>query len=262
VPRAPEVIVDVGLGRLWGGIESALAVHRPAQVDVDALLRRKEYGVLCGAAALVLGPRSTDGSPSDRFVERLRRVAPHVGVYVAAGSPSELHPAVELLAWAGADDVLTLSEPSDFRAMALMIRARVKAPPPERELRVAAESIGPHDARAVGLYCLRNGYTRQDVGRIGEWFGAAESRLTPLLHTASLPTAGLVVRTGTHLHARELKRRRIGEQTDVVGRLGFASPDAMRRARARLRAHLCALAEHGKLLLRLLDGPPADPVAE
>jgi hypothetical protein len=262
VPRAAEVIVDVGVARLWGGLESALALHQPVKADIDELLRRKEYGLLCGAAALVLGPRSRDGSPSDLALERLRNLAPHVGVYVVAGSTAELGPAIEPLAWAGADDVLTLSELSDFRAMAGMISARVKAPPPERELRVAADSIGAHNARAVGLYCLRNGYTRQSVGRIVEWFGVPGSRLSTLLHAAYLPTVGLVVRAGTHLHARELKRRRVGTQMDLADRLGFASSDAMRRAQARLRKHLRTLGEHGKLLLGLLDGSPADPLTK
>jgi hypothetical protein len=71
-----------------------------------------------------------------------------------------------------------------------------------------------------------------------------------------------VVRAGTHLHARELDRRQVGGRLEVADRLGFASPDAMRRARSRLRKHLRALGEHGNFLLRLLDGSPADPMAE
>lgn len=101
MPRAAEVIVDVGVGRLWGGIESALALYRPVQVDVDEFLRQKEYGALCGAAALVVGSRSSDGAPSDLAVERLRKVAPHVGVYVTAGSITELGSTLKTFAWAG-----------------------------------------------------------------------------------------------------------------------------------------------------------------
>lgn len=256
--RRVDVVVDRGCAAAWPELDRAVEGLAHARVDVAAQLTSWNEGSCADAIIVIVGSRSADGLPSDELVRELRRILPHVAVYVCARRGERVLDRVKLYARAGADDLIVLDSWVDARNFHEVIAARMEAPPPERELRLFHEAIPASEGRTIGLYCLRNGHCSTTVTDLAAYFGTSCDTLANRLKVRGLPSPVWMLRWGYELAFRELWRWGICARAEIARRLGVDTTAALRMRRRRLRA--CAPADEGNLFLGGLFGPGADDV--
>ncbi len=255
--RQVEVIIDDGCGDLCTGIEKTLEAHRVLRLDVSRLQHQRDRTMLAPVPVLILGPRTADGTSSIRLVEWIRSHNPRTAIYICTAPSESAYRLLRQFSIAGADDLMTLAETSDFRDLAATVRARTLAPPPESELDLVAAELPVGAKRTLALHCLRNGHRRGLERELARSFGVTIQTVNHHLHTIGLPTTGVLMRCGRQYHAFELERRGIRSREEIARRLDVASAGALRMQRARVRRTLARDGARGAVLLSLLDSGSA-----
>lgn len=254
--HASRIVADVACGPLLPGIEDALERHHlPSRVAMCRLRRHSDVGLLSAAVVLLVGTRTSDGTTSVIAVEQIRDTDPRLAIYVCTLSAllySEGPRSCEFVR-SGADDVVTLADRPKFDRFAQLIGARLCAPPPERELRLIAEHLPRSLESAIALHCARNAFRRERETDVAKRFGISVQTINDRLRSARQPSMGLWMRSGLHLHDRELGRRGIRSRADVTRLLNAQSPSALRAHFRRAARGLRDSGHRGRYLLGLLD---------
>ncbi|HLA13739.1 MAG TPA: hypothetical protein VJL28_00120 [Gemmatimonadaceae bacterium] len=248
-----QIVVDDGLRADWGMIGTALEALQPVRLDIARELDNPDVrGSLHDAAVVLVGARSCEGAPSEILIERLRQELPHVGAYVCLRLVPAMAARARMYADAGADGLILLEGTADLHFLAYLMRARVAAPPPEREIRRVVEAVGPCRALSLAEYCLRTAFRRVRGHDVATWFGIDRKTVRSLLHASAFPTSSVLTRCGRHFHANELERRGIRSREAVARRLGFTDASALRTSRTRLRTTLGNTSNRGIRVVSLL----------
>jgi len=249
-PSWPELIVDIRCADLYlDWLGDAVGHPAPVVVDVARLLDTGARSVLPGAAAIVFGG---DTSPDMEPINRLREVAPHVGIYVLTPSKHVTDAALPLLRAAGVDEVFALDVPGTVERAGVRIQHRLGAPAPETEIRLLWRWFRESPERSLVMHCVRNAFGQDDWTLRTQLFGASRRTLQNRMAALGLPSPGLVARCGRMLHAQELERRGVRPAKDVALIIGIPSAAALQRARRRLRRSLLAKGPHALVFASLL----------
>lgn len=233
----PDLIVDRGCLDLFADtLGDVLAGHSPLPLDVASLLAPGAAGssILVNATAVVVGAHTGDGAPSHEAIQRLRSLAPHVGVFVLVSSAGDIKDWRDKLASSGVDEVVAADAPPPRSPRSHTIGHRLAAPPPETELRLLWQVLSESPERALVMHCLRNAYWHDDWALRSRVFLQSRKTLQNRLAAEGQPSPGLIVRFGRMLHAQELGRRGI-RPPHIAHVLGFPTHAALERARRRLR---------------------------
>jgi AraC-like DNA-binding protein len=231
-PHAPRVVADVGCAHAASLIRATLHEGEVAHLD----LARDLGTSLClyDAAVIVLGSRLSDGASSTLTVRHLRERLPHVSITVCATSVGRYSEGPPALAAAGADGWFRADRDADLHQLVAFVSRRVRAPVPELEVRDLHARLRHGLGRLIALYCLRNSHRQWRVGEVASAFAMDPKTVNRLVRQAGAPPAGVLLRLGRLLHARELRRRTNLSQEEIARRLGFGSASALGMLRHRL----------------------------
>lgn len=251
----PDLIVDRGCLELFAhSMSGQLAGYSPLPLDVSSLLGPGAGGasILVNATAVMLGARTNDGAPSYEAIQRLRSLAPQVGIYVLVTSAREIRPWTHLLAVAGVDEVIAADAPRRLTPRSHTIRHRLAAPAPETEMRLLWRWFRDSPERSLVMHCLRNACWHDDWELRSIVFGQSRKTLQNRLAALDQLSPGLIVRCGRMLHVQELERRGVRPIGHIATVLGFPSRAALLRARQRLREVLMERGSQGMVFASLL----------
>lgn len=106
----------------------------------------------------MFGVRNQQGAPTIPAIERLRAIAPHVGLFVVEERSNAVDPWLPRLAASGADDAFALDRPGDEKLMREVLANRVALPPPEEALRRLWALWADWPVRTEAMHCVRNAY--------------------------------------------------------------------------------------------------------
>lgn len=229
--------------------------HVHSRVETCRLSRQADLEILSTSAVLLVGTRTSDGAPSTIAMEQIRRIDPRLAVYVCIPSQVALTGGLRSCEFvrSGADDVVALDGRGEFDRLAQLIDARLRAPSPERELRLMAEALPRGLESEVALHCIRNAFRRERDADVAKRFAVSVQTINARLRSSSEPPMGLWMRAGLQFHDRELGRRGLQSRAEVARRLNAESPSALRAQFRRAVRVLRAMGPRGRRLLLLLD---------
>jgi hypothetical protein len=233
-PTFQAVLLNAGCSRPVRSAVQAIFPGVHLQVhDIEAIT--KDRGSLSQAHAVVLGIRNQQGAPATLAIERMREIAPHVGVFVVEECGNIIDPWLRRLALSGADDAFALDRPGDEKILRTVLGNRVALPPPEIELRQLWSVWAECPVRLEAMYCVRNGYRPRHKFGPHEWFGQAERRMRAKFNRAGIPTPLFLTRFGRNLHWTEALWRGKHSRIQLATLLGFESLSQLAIERRRVR---------------------------
>lgn len=216
-------------------------------VDIEEL-SAIDMSSLNAAHAIVFGIRDQRGAPTLDLIQRVRSIAPHVGLFVVEEQSTAIDPWLRRLASCGADDAFALDRPCDEGALRSALINRVAVPPPEQALRKLWLWWAECPVRLEATHCVRNAYRARYGFATHEWFGLKDRVMRDRFRRARIPSPFFLTRLGLNLHWREgLAGGRSGRAA-LATNLGFDTVAQFGKDRRRVRRRADRWPELGALL--------------
>lgn len=230
-----DVLLDSACSpKVRAAVQSVFPSSRLRAYDVEAMIA-EDRGALSRACAIVFGMRTRQGTLSTPVIERLRAIAPHVGLFVVEERSDAVDPWLHRLAASGVDDAFALDRAGDEKVFHEMLANRVALPPPELALRSLWALWADCPVRTEAMYCVRNGYRPWHRFKPHVWWGLKDRAMRRQFENVILPTPLFLTRFGRILHWTECLTRVGGRPTAIASRMGFCTQDEVRRERRRVR---------------------------
>jgi hypothetical protein len=186
---------------------------------------------------LLLGPRTSDGRPSLAALRSIRRVNPHLIVYLCTPWDREVLAQVARYTRAGMDRLFTIEMRADVEDLVRCVVQRAMAPPPAAAMTEIREFDLASEPLRLALHALRNSQHEESMEAVAERFGQALRTIEYCVSRADLPRMRDLYRCGRWLHKEELELCGVWSVTDQAARLGLGSPTSMRQWKSRLSAY-------------------------
>ena len=232
-----RVVLDAGCSpRVRAAIQATFPSAPLCIRDVQAISAMgQDHEALSQAQAIVLAVRDQHGVPSTAIIERLRLVAPHVGIFVVEEGYELLDPWLRRLAVSGADDAFALDRVGDEKVLQSVLHKRVLLPPPELQLKELWSQWADCRVRTEAMYCVRNGYRPRHKFAPQYWFGFTTRAMRVRFNHAGLPTPLFLTRFGRELHWGEALEHNKQRRVELAILLGFETVTQFGVERRRVR---------------------------
>jgi hypothetical protein len=235
VSTSSAVLLDVGCSfRVRAATQAIVPDARLTPLDVHAIADQEPI-ILNQAHAVVLGVRTRLGAPSTSIIERLREIAPHVGIFVVEERHEIIDPWLRRLAVSGADDAFAIDRIGDEEILRSVIASRVALPPPELQLKRFWSHWTVCPLRVEAMYCVRNGYKPRHRFAPHPWFGLKPRAMRIRFEHVGLPTPLFLTRFGRDLHWNEALEHGTRSRIELATLLGFETVTQLGVERRRVR---------------------------
>jgi hypothetical protein len=230
-----DLLLDVACSaEVQGAVQAVFPGVRLHASDIEKIAREDRL-TLSGAHAIVLGLRNQNGELSLDLIEKLRIIAPHIGIFVIEKRSKTVDPWLRRLALSGADDAFALDRPGEEKVLGSVLANRVTLPPPERAIRRLWFHWADCPVRVEAIHCVRNAYRSRQGFVPNEWFGLKDRVMRDHFHRALAPTPFFLTRYGLDLHWSEGLLRGQVSRTRLATLLGFETVTQVSKERRRMR---------------------------
>ena len=230
-----EVLLDAGCSRdVRTAVQSVLR-NVPVRVCDVGQLVESTPAVLARAPAVLIGLRNRQGLPTVAAVEKIRAVAPHLGVFVIEDLREALDLWLPRLAASGVDDAFALDRAGDDKELHAVVANRVALSSPELALRQLQSLWASCPVRQEALYCVRNGYRPRRRFDPHAWLLRKPRSLRTMFERAGMPTPLFLSRFGRELHWQESAAIFSDRRVELAMLLGFDTVEQVGIERRRLR---------------------------
>lgn len=230
-----DILIDEGCSASVRMAVQALLRSAPLTVCNIGELISSTPVALARTRVVLLALRNRRGMPTIGVIERLRLIAPHVGVFVVEDKRDALDSWLPRLAAAGADDAFALDRIADEKVLHMVLANRVALAPPELAVRELQWLWRISPVMHEGLYCVRNGCRPRRRFDPYVWLGPQPKSVRTRFDRAGLPTPLWLTRFGRELYWREniaaFRHRRL----ELAWLLGFDTVEQVGIERRRLR---------------------------